>query len=59
MDNAVALVRAYLQLNGCFTITEYPVLRKRGLFPNRPSRPRLKPGSIFSPPATQARNRAA
>lgn len=28
MDNAVALVRAYLQLNGYFTITEYPVLRK-------------------------------
>lgn len=30
MDNAVALVRAYLQLNGYFTITEYPVLRKLG-----------------------------
>ena len=30
MDNAVALVRAYLQLNGYFTITEYPVLRKMG-----------------------------
>lgn len=28
MDNAVALVRAYLQLNGYFTITEYPVVRK-------------------------------
>ncbi|MGZ5434265.1 MAG: hypothetical protein ACXW5U_03640 [Thermoanaerobaculia bacterium] len=28
MDNAVALVRAYLQLNGYFTITEYPVLRR-------------------------------
>jgi hypothetical protein len=30
MDNAVALVRAYLQLNGYFTITEYPVVRKNG-----------------------------
>ena len=30
MDNAVALVRAYLQLNGYFTITEYPVVRKIG-----------------------------
>jgi hypothetical protein len=29
MDNAVALVRAYLQLNGYFTITEYPIVRKR------------------------------
>src|ERR1051325_3322958 len=28
MDNAVALVRAYLQLIGYFTITEYPVVRK-------------------------------
>jgi hypothetical protein len=30
MDNAVALVRAYLQLNGYFTITEYPVVRRMG-----------------------------
>jgi hypothetical protein len=30
MDNAVALVRAYLQLNGYFTVTEYPVVRKTG-----------------------------
>ena len=30
MDNAVALVRAYLQLNGYFTITEYPVVRRVG-----------------------------
>ncbi|HUR80896.1 MAG TPA: hypothetical protein VM733_09025 [Thermoanaerobaculia bacterium] len=30
MDNAVALVRAYLQLNGSFTIAEYPVVRKTG-----------------------------
>ncbi|MFZ2492545.1 MAG: hypothetical protein WA208_13775 [Thermoanaerobaculia bacterium] len=30
MDNAVALVRAYLQLNGYFTITEYPVVRRLG-----------------------------
>jgi hypothetical protein len=28
MDNAVALVRAYLQLNGYFTITEYPIVRR-------------------------------
>jgi hypothetical protein len=28
MDTAVSLVRAYLQLNGYFTITEYPVLRR-------------------------------
>ena len=26
MDNAVALVRSYLHVNGCFTVTEYPVL---------------------------------
>ena len=30
MDNAVALIRAYLQLNGYYTITEYPVVRKMG-----------------------------
>lgn len=30
MDNAVALVRAYLQLNGYFTITEYPIVRRLG-----------------------------
>lgn len=30
MDTAVALVRAYLQLNGYFTITEYPVVRRVG-----------------------------
>ena len=30
MDIAVGLVRAYLQLNGYFTITEYPVVRKIG-----------------------------
>jgi hypothetical protein len=28
MDNAVALVRAYLQLNGYFTVTEYPVVQR-------------------------------
>ena len=26
MDNAVAIVQAYLQLNGYFTVTEYPVI---------------------------------
>lgn len=26
MDNAVALVRAYLHVNGYFTVTEYPIL---------------------------------
>jgi hypothetical protein len=30
VDNAVALVRAYLQLNGYFTITEYPIVRRLG-----------------------------
>jgi len=30
MDIAVAMVRAYLQLNGYFTVTEYPVVRKMG-----------------------------
>jgi hypothetical protein len=30
MDTAVGLVRAYLQLNGYFTISEYPVVRKVG-----------------------------
>jgi hypothetical protein len=26
MDNAVALVQAYLRVNGYFTVAEYPVL---------------------------------
>jgi hypothetical protein len=26
MDNAVALVQAYLRVNGCFTVAEFPVL---------------------------------
>lgn len=32
MDNAVALVQAYLRLNGYFTVAEYPIMetRKRG-----------------------------
>jgi len=30
MDNAVALVQAYLQVNGYFTVTEYPVLEAAG-----------------------------
>ncbi|MFN2240438.1 MAG: hypothetical protein ABR524_13705 [Thermoanaerobaculia bacterium] len=30
MDIAVGLVRAYLQLNGYFTVSEYPVVRKVG-----------------------------
>ncbi|HUP65950.1 MAG TPA: hypothetical protein VM557_11805, partial [Thermoanaerobaculia bacterium] len=30
MEIAVGLVRAYLQLNGYFTVTEYPVVRKIG-----------------------------
>jgi hypothetical protein len=30
MDTAVGLVRAYLQLNGYFTVSEYPVVRKVG-----------------------------
>ena len=30
MDNAVALVEAYLRLNGYFTVTEYPILRTDG-----------------------------
>jgi len=29
MDNAVALVRAYLHVNGYFTVTEYPVIEAR------------------------------
>lgn len=29
MENAVALVRTYLQLNGYFTVTEYPVVETR------------------------------
>ena len=29
MDNAVALVQAYLRLNGYFTVTEYPVIATR------------------------------
>ena len=28
MDNAVALVQAYLRVNGYFTVTEYPVIAK-------------------------------
>lgn len=30
MDNAVALVQAYLRLNGYFTVSEYPVVAARG-----------------------------
>ena len=30
MDNAVALVQAYLRLNGYFTVSEYPVIASRG-----------------------------
>lgn len=26
MDNAVALVQAYLHMNGCFTVAEYPIV---------------------------------
>jgi hypothetical protein len=29
MENAVALVRTYLQLNGYFTVTEYPIVETR------------------------------
>ena len=35
MDTAVALVQAYLQVNGYFTVAEYPILE---CFGNRPSR---------------------
>ena len=28
MDNAVALVQAYLRLNGYFTVSEYPVVEE-------------------------------
>lgn len=31
MDTAVALVRSYLQANGFFTVTEYPILETIGL----------------------------
>ena len=30
MDTAVALVQAYLRVNGYFTVTEYPVIASRG-----------------------------
>lgn len=30
MDNAVALVQAYLRINGYFTVAEYPILESRG-----------------------------
>lgn len=30
MDHAVALVEACLQINGCFTVTEYPVIGSIG-----------------------------
>jgi hypothetical protein len=30
MDNAVALVQAYLRINGYFTVAEYPILKSRG-----------------------------
>lgn len=35
MDTAVALVQAYLNVNGCFTIAEYPVLEA---YRRRPAR---------------------
>ena len=31
MDTAVALVKTYLQANGFFTVTEYPILESVGL----------------------------
>lgn len=31
MDNAVGLIRAYLQLNGYFTLAEYPIYEKIGV----------------------------
>jgi len=30
MDHAVALVQAYLQLNGYFTSAEYPIIARAG-----------------------------
>lgn len=30
MDHAVALVQAYLQINGYFTVAEYPIIEARG-----------------------------
>jgi hypothetical protein len=30
MDNAVALVQAYLRINGYFTVAEYPILETHG-----------------------------
>lgn len=30
MDNSVALVQAYLRVNGYFTVTEYPIIALRG-----------------------------
>ncbi len=30
MDNAVALVQAYLRINGYFTVAEYTILRSHG-----------------------------
>ena len=30
MDNAVALVQAYLRVNGYFTVSEYPVMVREG-----------------------------
>ncbi len=31
MDNAVALVQAYLRVNGYFTVAEYPSLKQPGM----------------------------
>jgi len=30
MDHAIALIQAYLQPNGCFTVAEYPVIEATG-----------------------------
>lgn len=30
MDHAVALVQAYLQINGYFTVAEYPIIETTG-----------------------------
>jgi hypothetical protein len=35
MDNSVALVQAYLRVNGYFTVTEYPVIASRGGHPRQ------------------------
>lgn len=66
MDTAVALVQAYLNVNGYFTVTEYPVMEAYAEWPARTATdldllafrfrsPSVAPASIASASAADIR----